>query len=151
MVLVLCKYTNPPKQNYIPKGEKTFIHNIIFFFINDINWSSFALWKKCYNVVLKINSCPSTKTYQWEVMGYGVLKPLSTIFQLYRGFQIYWWRKPELQQKPTDLSQVTDKLLKTRPVTDKFYHIIMCDQCLSPLKLWVQIPPMARCTPYNIM
>jgi hypothetical protein len=38
----------------------------------------------------------------------------STIFQLNRGCQFYWWRKPEYQVKTTDLSQVTDKL----------YHII---------------------------
>jgi hypothetical protein len=34
---------------------------------------------------------------------------LSAIFQLYRGCQLYWWRKQEYPEKTTDLPYVTDK------------------------------------------
>ena len=39
----------------------------------------------------------------------------NNISVMYRGGQLYWWRKPEYAQKTTDLSQITDTL----------YHIML--------------------------
>jgi len=72
----------------------------------------------------------------WSWLGFWRLTPLSTLFQLYRGGQFYWWRTPD---KTIDLSQLTAKLscIEFTSPWDGFELaplVTLCTDCISSCK-----------------
>ena len=87
----------------------------------------FRAWKRFFSdnhslFDLHTISCIYFTTFQcvdfflffFFILIFGVLTPLSTIFQLYHSDQLQWWRKPEYPEITTDHGQATGKLYHLR-------------------------------------
>ena len=84
------------------------------------NMYATTILRHILNTEIKLGAMKYVCMFAWWC-----LSPLSTIFQLYRGGQFYWWRKLEDPEKTIDLSQFTDKL----------YHIMLYTSPLSRFEL----------------
>jgi hypothetical protein len=73
-----------------------------------IHWNDEQFNVPVYTAILSFSFHRDNVGHLWWFM---VLTPRSTIFQLYRGSQFYWWRRPAEPEKTTDLPQVTEKFI----------------------------------------
>ena len=127
--------------------KKSLYHSI------ENSWNHLNNWKKSsllytnwmVHTVIQHSNCMSSYTtvdsikHEWIVdwLVLWSLTSLSTIFQVYRGCHFHWWRKPEYQEKTTDLPQVIDKLYQIMLYTSPWFDltsVVIGTDCIGRCK-----------------
>ena len=98
-------------QNFIDKLKNFTIFTTLQWQIIYLwNWFNFNILKHWVVHFLTISGNIRNLDNMVRVKWLWCLTPFSTIFQLYCGGQVYWWRKLQYLEKSTDLLQVTDNM-----------------------------------------
>jgi len=103
-----------------------FEQSLVFIYTHILSYKLFLYFNMCLNKIveqsLMFPNITVLSYYRCKCMLFvkGRLRvwcstPFSTIFQLNRDIQFYWWRKPKYPENTIDLSQVIDIL----------YHIML--------------------------
>ena len=103
--MVICAFDNPPQ------FQASWQHRLFTLDMDSLKNDSFSFYLSIAVLLVFLYLITDNN---WFYLIFGVLMPLSTIFQLYHGDQFEWWRKPEYLERTTNHGQATGKLYHLR-------------------------------------